>query len=86
MKKCIGSPDWHEGFTFSDLPPFDNLEVIVCREKKMFKPTALGSVCINLMNFKRGELIDGWFPVLRSGPLATDIQVGDIRLKITVDE
>ncbi|KAF9044534.1 Rho GTPase activation protein [Hymenopellis radicata] len=86
VKKCIGSPDWHESFTFSDLPPFENLEVIVCREKKLFKPTALGSVCINLLNFKRGELIDGWFPVLQSGPLATDIQVGDIRLKITVDE
>ncbi|KIY71620.1 Rho GTPase activation protein [Cylindrobasidium torrendii FP15055 ss-10] len=88
VKKCIGSPDWHESFTLSDLPPFENLEVIVYREKtvKVFKPIMLGSVCINLGNFKRGETIEGWYPVVQPGPLASEVQIGDIRLKIHVDE
>lgn len=86
VKKCLGSPDWHESFVFSDLPPFENLEVVVCREKKLFKPTVLGTVCINLGNFRRGEAIEGWYPALHPGPLCSDLQIGDIRLKITVDE
>ncbi|KAK0208207.1 GTPase activating protein [Desarmillaria ectypa] len=86
VKKGIGSPVWHESFTFSDLPPFETLDVLVWREKKVFKPSPLGSVCITLNNFRRGEAIEGWFPVLQSGPLASDLQVGDIQLKIRVDE
>jgi len=86
VKKGIGSPDWHESFTFSDLPPFDTLDVIVWREKKLFKPTIMGSVRITLSNFRRGEAVEGWFPVLHTGPIASDLQVGDIRLKIRVDE
>ncbi|KAJ7071030.1 GTPase activating protein [Mycena amicta] len=86
LKKGIGSPDWHENFTFTDLPPFDTLEVLVWREKKLFKPTLLGSVRVTLANFKRGESVEGWFPVLHQGPTVSDLQVGDIRLKIRVDE
>ncbi|KAJ7634305.1 GTPase activating protein [Mycena polygramma] len=44
LKKGIGSPDWHENFTFTDLPPFDTLDILVWKEKKLFKPTADG-VC-----------------------------------------
>jgi C2 domain len=86
VKKGIGSPDWHENFTFSELPPFETLQVIVWREKKLFKPTIMGSVRIALSNFRRGETVEGWFPVLNSGPVATDLHFGDIRLKIRVDE
>jgi C2 domain len=86
VKKGIGSPEWHESFAFSDLPPFEILEIIVWREKKLFKPTMLGAVRITLSNFRRGETIEGWFPVLHSGPVASDLHVGDIRLKIRVDE
>ncbi|KAF7306927.1 Elongation of fatty acids protein [Mycena indigotica] len=86
LKKGIGSPDWHENFTFTDLPPFDTLEVLVWKEKKLFKPTLLGSVRVTLANFRRGESVEGWFPVLHQGPTVSDLQVGDIRLKIRVDE
>jgi hypothetical protein len=86
LKKGIGSPDWHENFTFTDLPPFDTLDILVWKEKKMFKPTLMGSVRVTLGNFRRGESIEGWFPVLHQGPTASDLQVGDIRLKIRVDE
>nr|GAT44189.1 GTPase activating protein [Mycena chlorophos] len=86
LKKGIGSPDWHENFTFTDLPPFDTLEVLVWREKKLFKPTLIGSVRVTLANFRRGEAVEGWFPVLHQGPTVSDLQVGDIRLKIRVDE
>jgi hypothetical protein len=86
-KNGIGSPDWHEAFTFSELPPFDNLEVVVLREKKLFRPP-LGVVRIPLSVFRRGEAVEGWFPVLHSAPgsIASDLQMGEIRLKIRVDE
>ncbi|KAF8216242.1 Rho GTPase activation protein [Mycena galopus ATCC 62051] len=86
LKKGIGSPDWHENFTFTDLPPFDTLDIFVWKEKKLFKPQLMGCVRVTLGNFRRGESIEGWFPVLHQGPTASDLQVGDIRLKIRVDE
>ncbi|KAJ7092727.1 Rho GTPase activation protein [Mycena epipterygia] len=86
LKKGIGSPDWHENFTFTDLPPFDTLDIYVWKEKKLFKPTLMGTVRVTLANFRRGESIEGWFPVLHQGPTASDLQVGDIRLKIRVEE
>ncbi|KAJ7103532.1 GTPase activating protein [Mycena belliarum] len=86
LKKGIGSPDWHENFTFTDLPPFDTLDILVWKEKKLFKPTLMGCVRVTLANFRRGESIEGWFPVLQQGPTASDLQVGDIRLKIRVEE
>lgn len=86
VKKGAGFPDWHENFVFSDLPPFDTLDVIVWCERKLYKPAVMGSVRITLSNFRRGEPVEGWFPILHSGPIASDIQVGDLRLKIRVDE
>jgi hypothetical protein len=86
VKKGIGSPDWHENFTFSDLPPFDNLDITIWREKKLFKPAVLGTVRIPLTNFRRGEAMDCWFPVVQPGPMSSDLRVGELRLKIRVDE
>ncbi|KAF8078622.1 GTPase activating protein [Lyophyllum atratum] len=86
VKKGIGSPDWHENFSFSDLPPFESLVLWVWREKKLLKATKFGSVKIPLSNFRRGETVEGWFPVLHSGSVASDIQVGELRLKLRVDE
>lgn len=86
VKKGIGSPDWHESFTFADLPPFETLELVVWREKKVLKPAIMGSIRIALSNFRRGEAVEGWFPVLHSGPIASSVQVGDVRMKIRVDE
>ncbi|CAK5264411.1 unnamed protein product [Mycena citricolor] len=86
LKKGLNTPDWHEQFTFPDLPPFDTLDIFVWKETKLPRPTLMGSVRVTLSNFKRGEAIEGWFPVLLPGPTASDLQVGDIRLKIKVDE
>lgn len=86
VQKGIIAPSWHENFIFSDLPPFDNLDIIVWREKKLFKPIMLGSVRVALTNFRRGESLDGWFPLVQTGPLASDVRVGELRLKIKVDE
>ncbi|KAF5370234.1 hypothetical protein D9615_010078 [Tricholomella constricta] len=86
MKKGIGSPDWHESFILSDLPPFESLVLLVWREKKLLKGTTLGSVKIPLGNFRRGESVEGWFPVLHSGSPTSDVQVGELRLKLRVDE
>ena len=77
---------WHEGFTLSDLPPFDVLSIRVWREKKSSKPVLVGIVEVSLANFYRGQFVEGWFPVLYSVPGGNDIQVGDVRLKMKVDE
>ena len=86
VKKGLRSPDWHEHFTFSDLPPFEMIDLLVWQEKKLFRPVILGSVRIPLINFCRGEAVEGWFPVLHGGSIAGDVQVGELRLKIRIDE
>ncbi|GJE86123.1 Rho GTPase activation protein [Phanerochaete sordida] len=85
VRKGLGAPDWHESFCFSDLPPFETLDVMVWREKKLPKQVLIGTVSIPLMNFRRGEAVEGWFPVL-STHNGTGVIAGEIRLKIRVDE
>src|SRR5882762_5824620 len=46
VKKGFGHPDWHEKFTFTDLPPFERLAIVLLRERKMLKPLVLGTVYI----------------------------------------
>jgi hypothetical protein len=85
VRKGVGSPDWHEGFTFTDLPPFETLEVMVWRHKRLAKPVLIGTIAIPLMNFRRGEHVEGWFPVLSSAHLGSTM-TGEVRLKLRVDE
>lgn len=85
-KKGVGFIEWHENFSFSDLPPFDNLDIVVWKEKRLLKPSLLGQSKISLKNFRRGDLVDGYFPILQEGNVAGDLQVGELRLKIRVDE
>ena len=84
VKRSIGVPEWHEQFTFSDLPPFGELCLHVYRERRVNRPQRLGTVTIVLGNFRRGEVVDGWFPVLAPGQLV--LQVGEIQLKMKIDE
>ncbi|KIK93739.1 hypothetical protein PAXRUDRAFT_144401 [Paxillus rubicundulus Ve08.2h10] len=86
VKKGVEFPDWHEHFMFSDLPPFQALQVFVWKEKRATKPTLLGSIRIALTNFRRSEDVEGWFPVTQSSGVLTGIQVGEIRMKLRVDE
>lgn len=86
VKKGVASPEWHEDFTFADLPPFDNLDLVVWRDKKLFKPMQIGTARIPLTNFRRGEALEAWYPVVQQGVNGSDIRVGEIRLKIRVDE
>lgn len=86
VKKSLGAPDWHETFTFADLPSFEKLAVVLWHEKKFMKPSLIGTVYVTLTNFRRGECIEGWFPVLHGASTSSSIQVGQIRLKIKVDE
>ena len=86
VKKGLGSPDWHESFLFTDLPPFERLAIVIWREKKLQKPFVIGTVYITLTNFRRGEDVEGWFPVLLGGASTACTQVGQLRLKLRVDE
>lgn len=86
VKKSLGAPEWHENFLFKDLPYLEDLTIKLRREKKLLKPSTVGTVYIVLTNFRRGELVDGWFPVLYGGSATASTQVGQIRLKLRVDE
>ncbi|KAF8274095.1 Rho GTPase activation protein [Lactarius quietus] len=86
VKKSMGSPDWHESFLFTDLPPFEKLAIVVWREKKLQKPFVVGTVHITLTNFRRGEPVEGWFPVLFGSSTVACAEVGQLRLKLKVDE
>lgn len=87
VKKSVGSPDWHESFLFTDLPPFEKLAIVVWREKKLQKPFVVGTVYITLTNFRRGQPVEGWFPVLFGSSTAACAEVvGQLRLKLKVDE
>lgn len=80
--------DWHEKFTFSELPPFDSLDIVVWKDSKKFsKPHIVGFIRIPLNSFRRGEQTEGWFPIMQaqSGP-TREVQVGELRLKVRVDE
>ncbi|KZW02215.1 hypothetical protein EXIGLDRAFT_760059 [Exidia glandulosa HHB12029] len=45
-----------------------------------------GGVEIALGNFRRGETVEGWFPVLLGGAAANGIQVGDLKMRVRIDE
>jgi len=87
VKKGSEFTDWHEQFSFPGLPPFGNLKIVVWKDRKLSRPINLGSTCIVLCNFRRGEFVEGWFPVVRCvEALGVENRVGDLRLKIRVDE
>ncbi|KAF8973924.1 Rho GTPase activation protein [Flammula alnicola] len=86
VKRGLGSPDWHESFTYPGLPPFENLDIVVWKEKKLLKPSIVGITRISLINFRRGDIVEGWFPVLQTGSIGSEVQFGELRLKIRVDE
>jgi hypothetical protein len=86
VKKGIGAPEWQEGFVIPDLPPFENLEVVVLKEKRGSKTSVLGTVLIILGNFRRGEYVEGWFPVLDNTAANVSNQVGELKLKVRADE
>lgn len=85
-KKVIGSELWNEGFIFADLPPFDNLQIVLRREKRTSRPIDLGSVTIALENYEKGEYVEGWYPILIAGAGGRDTQLGELRLKLKVSE
>jgi hypothetical protein len=85
LKKGLGLPEWHESFMFSDLPPFENLEVTIWKEKKFLKPSLLGKVTVDLITFRRGEVVEGWYPV-QSTNYSSQLQLGELRLKVQVNE
>ena len=86
VKKGIGSPEWHESFLLMELPPFASLEVFLFKEKRLTKPVLLGTIHIVLGNFRRSEEVEGWFPVAQPRGPPSSVLVGEIRMKLRVDE
>ena len=84
VKYRTSAPDWFESFTFRDLPGFGSMHVNVWRDRKLFGPSLIGVVEISLANFRRGEFVEGWWPVF--SPTGNGTQVGEVKLRMRVDE
>ena len=84
VKYRTNAPEWFESFTFRDLPGFGSMHVNVWRDRKLFGPSLIGVVEISLANFRRGEFVEGWWPVF--SPTGNGMQVGEVKLRMRVDE
>ena len=84
VKYRTNAPDWFESFMFRDQPGFGTMHVHVWRDRKLFGPNLMGSVEISLANFRRGEFVEGWWPVF--SPTGNGTQVGEVKLRMRVDE
>jgi hypothetical protein len=84
VKYRTSAPDWFENFVFRDLPGFGSMHVNVWRDRKLFGPNLIGAVEISLANFRRGEFVEGWWPVF--SPTGNGMQVGEVKLRMRVDE
>jgi len=85
VKKGLRLPEWHESFVFPDLPPFEALEIMIWKDKKVVKSSMLGKVTVDLATFRRGELMEGLYPV-QSTNISSQLQLGELRLKVQVYE
>lgn len=86
VNKGLGNPEWDEEFTFHDLSRLETLEVQVYRKQKLSKNELLGVVPIVLETFRRGETVNGKFPVVQPGVAKSDLQAGELSMQITVQE
>lgn len=92
VKRSTANPEWHESFLISDLPPFDNLQITLYKEKRgSARCVPIGSVVISLGTFQRGEYMEGWNPIVGAKTSVSTgsgfySQVGELRLKLKVDE
>lgn len=85
VRKGLGSPDWHESFTFSDLPPFETMDIQVWKDKKLSKPILIGTVAIPVTSIRRGDLVEAHFPVM-SAHHPTGMVSGELKLRLRVVE
>ena len=91
-KKATVAPEWHESFIIGDLPPYDNLQITLYKEKRgSARSVAIGSVVVPLGTFQRGEYMEGWNPIVGANTNVSTgsgfyNQVGEMRLKLKVDE
>ena len=92
VKKCTANPEWHESFLIGDLPPFDNLQITLYKERRgSARSVPIGSVVISLGTFQRGEYMEGWNSIVGTNTnISTGSgfysQVGELRLKLKIDE
>lgn len=92
VKKGTDTPEWHESFVIGDLPPYDNLQITLYKEKRgSARSVTIGSVVVSLGSFQRGEYMEGWNPIVGANANVSAgsgfySQVGEMRLKLKVDE
>jgi len=92
VKRFTLNPEWHESFLIGDLPPFDSLQITLYKEKRgSSRNVPIGSAVIPLGTFQRGEYIEGWNSIVGTNTnvsmgSGSYSQVGELRLKLKVDE
>lgn len=92
VKRSTANPEWHESFLIGDLPPFENLQITMYKERRgSARNVPIGSVVIPLGSFQRGEYMEGWNPIVGTNTNVSAgsgfySQVGELRLKLKVDE
>ena len=91
-KRSTANPEWHESFLIGDLPPFDNLQITLYKERRgSARSVPIGSVVVPLGGFQRGEYMEGWNSIVGTNTNVSTgsgfySQVGELRLKLKVDE
>lgn len=92
VKRSTANPEWRESFLIGDLPPFDNLQITLYKERRgSAKSVPIGSAVIPLGTFQRGEYMEGWNSIVGTNTNVSTgsgfySQVGELRLKLKVDE
>jgi len=92
VKRSTANPEWQESFLISDLPPFETLQITLHKEKRgSTRSIPIGSIVVSLGTFQRGEYMEGWNSIMGTITNASTgsgfySQVGELRLKLKVDE
>lgn len=94
-----GSIVWVEKFTLSDLPALSGLQVDVIASQRAGKYALIGHVDLPLETMRRGEDVEGWFPIwatrkvedlahvkVKADPSYGREMVGELKMVIRVRE
>jgi len=89
---------WYDKFSFKDLPNLAHIQIDVMQSGRNGKFGILGSVILSMNTMRRGENIEGWYPIWSSRARDSDAfsspvemchadeMMGEIKLCITIAE
>lgn len=63
VRKGSSGPVWVEKFCLGDLPPLETLSIYLMQSQRHAKSSLVGTVDLPVDTMRRGEDIEGWFPI-----------------------